>query len=76
MSTIIQKVSYQKEDAKQLTEKLGELLGIHRLEITLRGSELISGIISEVGVDYIILIDGDFDTIVPISNILCFRYQH
>ena len=76
MSSIIQKVSYRKEDAKQLIEKLGELIGVHRLEIILTEGSTLNGVISEVGEDYIILIEGEFDTVIPASNILFFRYQH
>ncbi len=76
MSSIIQKVAYRKEDAKQLAEKLGELLGVHQLEITTKDGTVLNGVISEVGEDYICLIEGEFDTVLPISNILFFRFQH
>lgn len=75
MSSIIQSVAYNKEDAKPLIEKYGEHLGVHRLELTLKGGEKIEGIISEVGEDYIALIEGDYDTVIPAENILFFRYS-
>ena len=76
MSAIIQKVSYKKEDAKQLSEKFGELLGIHRLEVVLKGGDAIKGVVSEVGIDYIVLIENEFDVVVPLENILYFRHQN
>lgn len=75
MSSIIQAVSYNKEETKQINEKLGELLGIHKLKISLAEGVLIEGVVSEVGEDYIIVMEGNFDTIVPISKILCCRYE-
>jgi hypothetical protein len=74
MSSIIQPVSYNKENAKQFIEKLGELLGVHKLKISLVEGQIIEGIVSEVGEDYIIVIEENFDTIVPLSKILCCRY--
>ena len=75
MSSIIQTVSYEKEDARQLEEKLGELLGVHKLTITLTDGSDIEGIVSEVGRDYLVLIEGNHNTVVPVSNILYFRYE-
>jgi hypothetical protein len=75
MSSIIQKVSYKKEDARQLEEKLGDLLGVHQLSIILSDGNTIEGVISEVGKDYIVVIDGNCDTVVPIPQILFFRYE-
>ncbi len=75
MSSIIQTVSYEKEDARQLEEKLGELLGVHKLTVTLSEGITIEGIVSEVGKDYIVMIEGSHDTVVPLSKILFFRYD-
>ena len=75
MSSIIQTVSYKKENAKQITEKFGELLGIHKIEITLEGGETVEGVISEVGKDFITIIESNYDTIIPTSKILYCRYN-
>lgn len=74
MSSIIETVSYKKEDAKSLTEKLGEHLGVHNLQIYLINGECIEGIVSEVGTDYVAVIEGNSDTVIPISKISFFRY--
>lgn len=76
MSSIIQKVSYNKEEAKQLLEKLGEHLGIQKIQLVLKEGDVIEGVVSEIGKDYITLIEGCYDTIIPISNILYIRYSH
>ncbi len=75
MSSIIQKVSYQKEEARLLVEKFGELIGVHKLVIALSNGNNIEGIVSEVGKDFILLIEGDYDTVVPTSQILYFSYK-
>ncbi|MCP4751529.1 MAG: hypothetical protein GY866_11595 [Proteobacteria bacterium] len=76
MSSIIQPVSFQQEDAKQLLDKLGEHLGIHKLTIALVGGETVEGVLSEVGKDYIGIIEGDYDVVIPVLNIKYFRYSH
>ncbi len=75
MSSIIQKVSYSKEDAKQFLDKLGEHIGVHKLKIGLIEGGSVEGIVSEVGQDFITVIEEDFDTVIPISNIKIFRYS-
>lgn len=76
MSSIIKTVAYTADNAKQFREKLGEHLGIHHLTITLTAGEQLNGILSEVGEDYISLVGDDHDLVIPISNILYFRYSH
>ncbi len=73
--SIIQSVTYSKEDSKPLIDKFGEHLGVHKLKITLKGGESIEGIVSEVGKDYISIIEDNCDTIIPLNNILFFRYE-
>ncbi len=75
MSSIIQKVSFKQEDAKQLLAKLGEHIGVHKLQIVLKEGDSIEGIVAEIGTDYISLIEGDFDTLIPVSSILYIRYS-
>lgn len=75
MSSIIQTVSYTKEAAKDVTEKFGELIGVHRVELAIREGQKIEGIISEVGKDYIIIIEGSQDVIIPTEKILFCRYD-
>ena len=73
--SIIQRVSYKKEDARLFTEKFGELLGVHKLTITLEDGVTIEGIVSEIGHDFIVVIEGQHDTIIPIAKILFCRYE-
>ncbi len=75
MTSIIQKVSFEQEEAKRLTAKLAEHLGIHRLTIALSDGGNIEGILSEVGKDYICIIEGECDIVVPIKNISFLRYS-
>ncbi len=75
MSSIIQTISYTSEEAKPLMEKFGEHIGIHNLTFVLTGGDVIEGIISEVGKDFITVIEGERDTIIPISNIQYFQYS-
>ncbi len=75
MSSIIQSVAYEKENTKPLIDKFGEHLGVHKLEIVLKGGEKIEGIVSEVGKDYVSIIESDCDTVIPIGNILFFKYE-
>ncbi len=75
MSSIIQKVSYSKEDAKSFLNKLGEHIGIQKLNIVLIDGGSVEGIISEVGQDFISVIEEGFDTIIPVSNIQLCRYS-
>ncbi len=63
------------EDAKQFLDKLGEHIGVHKLKIILIEGDLVEGIVSEVGQDFITIIEEDFDTVIPISNIKLFRYS-
>lgn len=74
MSSIIQTISYQKEEARPINDKLGDLIGIHQLTITLEEGKVVEGVVSEVGKDYIVVIEGDHDTVIPTSRILCFQY--
>ncbi|MBU2511801.1 hypothetical protein KJ966_10695 [bacterium] len=75
MSSIIQKVSYKKEDAKQLLEKLEQHLGVQKLQIVLKEGAKIEAILTEIGIDYIAVIEGKFDVLIPVSNILYIRYS-
>ncbi len=74
MSSIIQRVSYKNEEAKPFLDKIAEHIGVHKLQIYLKKGDLIEGIVAEVGTDYVSLIEGGFDTIIPISSILYIRY--
>lgn len=74
MTSIIQTVSYKKEAAKTLLDKLAEYLGTQKLSLVLSNGQVIDGIISEVGQDYISIIEGDADTIIPIDNVCYVRY--
>jgi len=74
MSSIIQTVSYQPENSKPLLEKLAEHLGIHKLQIILTDGERVEGIISEVGEDYINVMEGQSDLLLPLHSIKYFRY--
>lgn len=75
MSNIIKTVAYTADDAKQFRDKLGEHLGIHQLTVVLKEGEQLEGILSEVGIDYIGLVIDKSDLIIPVSNILYFRYS-
>jgi len=74
MSSIIKTVSFEPTDAKNFRQKLGEHLGVHLLVVTLTNGEQVEGILSEVGLDYISLLVTDHDVIIPIANVLSFRY--
>ncbi|MBT3225916.1 MAG: hypothetical protein HOE30_01985 [Deltaproteobacteria bacterium] len=76
MSSIIKTVSYESNDAKIFRQKLGEHLGIHLLTIILTDGEQIDGILSEVGNDYLNLVVDDHDVVIPIKNVLYFKYSH
>ncbi|MBU2645896.1 hypothetical protein KKI24_14400 [bacterium] len=76
MSSIIKTVSYEPNETKKFREKLGEHLGIHLLTVVLSQGEKIEGVLSEVGVDFFVLIVDDYDVIIPIANVLYFRYSH
>ncbi|MCP4295413.1 MAG: hypothetical protein GY786_07390 [Proteobacteria bacterium] len=69
MSSIIETVSYKAEKSKDLLEKLSEHLGIHELKIHLVGGEVIEGIVSEVGRDYINILGENCDIVIPIHKI-------
>lgn len=76
MSSIIQTVSFEKEKEKKLLEKLKEHLGIHKLTIVLSDGGKVEGVVSEVGKDFICLIEGDYEVIIPIVSISYFRFSH
>ena len=76
MSSIIQTISVEEAEKKHLREKLAEHIGIQKLFIILDGGDRLEGIVSEVGKDYICVIEGETDLIIPISNIRFFRYSH
>ncbi len=59
MSSIIQPVSFKEEDAKSLIQKLSEHMGIHKLTIYLSGGEFLEGIVSEIGKDYLMILNHD-----------------
>jgi len=69
MTSIIQTVSFEEAEAKQIKEKLAEHIGIQKLSITLSEGETLEGLISEVGKDYICVIEGETDVVIPIQNI-------
>lgn len=75
MSGIIQQVSFKKEDQRSLLEKISDHLGIQKLSIHLSGGDVVEGVVSEIGKDYISVIDGPHDTIIPVLNIKFFRYN-
>ena len=76
MSSIIQTVSFEAGKKKRLKEKLADQLGIQKLSFILNGGKTLEGVISEVGKDYISVIEGETDLIIPISSIRFFRYSH
>ena len=76
MSSIIKTVAYEANQTKHFREKLGEHLGIHLLTVTLVTGESVEGILSEVGSDYINLVVDNNDIVIPVSNIMHFKYAH
>ena len=76
MSSIIQPVSYREEDAKNLIQKLSEHLGIHKLTIYVCGGEVLEGIISEIGKDYIAVLDqgNNMEMLIPLEKIIYVSY--
>ncbi|MDH5561081.1 MAG: hypothetical protein OEY59_09550 [Deltaproteobacteria bacterium] len=75
MSSLIQKVSFQENEVKTLAKKLTEHLGVHRLSIFLREGMMVSGVLSEVGKDYLVVLEGGEDKVVPLVNILYFSHE-
>ncbi len=77
MSSIIQPVSYNEEERKSLVEKLSEHLGIHKLTVYLVEGDVVEGIITEIGKDYLVILDHDSSTemMVPTKNIKYFQYS-
>ena len=75
MSKIIESVSYKKEELKTLLEKLAPLIGIQKLHITLKSGEVIEGVLMEIGIDYLTILDNEFDVILPGENIASIRYS-
>ncbi len=69
MSSIIKTVSFEAEKSKDLLEKLSEHLGIHELKIQLVSGEVIEGIVSEVGRDYVNILGENCDIVIPIHQI-------
>lgn len=76
MSSIIQTVSFEAAEKKRLKDKLADQIGIQKLTFILNGGEIVEGVISEVGKDYICVIEGDTDLIIPTSSIRFCRYSH
>jgi ribosomal protein S1 len=77
MSSIIQPVTYNEEESKSLLQKLSEHLGIHKMTVCLSEGDVVEGIISEIGKDYLILLDHDGNTelMIPTKNIKYFQYS-
>ena len=59
-----------------MIQKLGEHLGIHRLAFCLGDGITLEGIVSEIGKDYLAILDQDSNTeiLVPIERIAYVRY--
>jgi len=76
MTSIIQTITYEKEAAKNLTDKLAEFLGTQKISLMLSNGQVVEGIISEIGLDYISIIEGEADTIIPLDNICYIRYSN
>ncbi len=75
MSDIIQTVSYDGESSKALLEKLMSLIGTQKIEVKISTGELITGIVSEIGKDYLGLIENKFDVMIPIKEIVMVRFE-
>jgi len=71
MSGLIKTVSYQSEDQQKLTEKLALLVGTGVILNLNNGAEL-TGVIEEVGQDYLSLLALDQETVrwVPLHSVL------
>jgi len=71
MSGLIKTVSYQSEDQQKLTEKLALLVGTGVILSLNNGAEL-TGVIEEVGQDYLSLLALDQETVrwVPLHSVL------
>lgn len=76
MSSIIQPVTYNEEESKSLLQKLSEHLGVHKMTVYVSEGDVVEGIISEIGKDYIIILDHDGNTeiMIPAKNIKYFQY--
>lgn len=73
MSGIIQ-VDYTAE-GKTLTTKLKEHLGIHKLDVQLKTGTMLSGLLTELGENYLILMEDSSEVIISSSEVVFFRYK-
>lgn len=73
--SIIQTVSYEEDQEKQLHEKLKEHLGVHKLEVHLDNGSVLRGLISEISENYMILMEDGSDVLIPLPKIQWVRYE-
>ena len=75
MSSIIQTVSFSETESKSFNDKIAEHLGVHHITIYLKNDDTLGGIVSEVGKDYLIILDDKGEIVIPVKNIKYFRYS-
>jgi hypothetical protein len=74
MTSIIKQVSFSTDNAKNLLDKLKEHLAIQPLSFTLSDGEILEGLVTEIGLDYIIVMASDKEIIIPVSNIKYYSF--
>jgi len=75
MSSIIQPVSYNSDEAKNFIEKLSEHVGMHSVEFCLKDGNKVQGIPSEIGKDYIMVLEEIAEVVIPLENISFLRFS-
>jgi len=75
MSSIIQAVTFNPDEAKKFVEKLGDHIGMHTVEFYLKDGNKIQGIPSEVGLDYVMVLEELSEILIPLENISFFRFS-